>query len=357
VRRVSKWQQNLGLAIVFQDHTGVASQDASAIGLIPMRRLLTLANSGFKIVKDDGYIAFLEKFKSSFEERAYRLLQRSRKIVYDKKQQQAWPRERPLVSIIIPCYNYGEFVRGAIESVIAQTFQRFEILVIDDGSTDGLTKQVLHDLSYEKTRVIHQCNQGLAQTRNNGAAIAAGKYICFLDADDLIEPTYLEKTLHILESDESVGSCYSWVRCFGDYEAIWKTEDLDPFFLKKRNTSSSHSVIRKEAWERVKESNGSGFLSEYNGYFEDWVFWIEMVQCGYRGVAIREPLIRYRVHDKSLGATHKPGFDKMLEVLHENKRDFFRNRTVSKQLEKYLSRRILMENSLINLSSPSDWIK
>ena len=248
------------------------------------------------------------------------------------------------------------YIREAIESVLAQTFQRFEILVINDGSTDELTKQVLHELSYEKTKVVHQSNQGLAQTRNNGAEMALGKYICYLDADDLIEPTYLEKTLRILESDESVGSCYSWVRCFGDHESIWKTDDLDPFFLKKRCTSSSHSVIRTDAWEKVKERNGSGFLSKYNGYFEDWVFWIDMVLCGYRGVVIREPLIRYRIHKDSLGATHKPGYERMLKVLHEERREFFRERGTLKRLDKYLNRRILMENCLINLSGPREGV-
>jgi glycosyltransferase involved in cell wall biosynthesis len=316
-----------------------------------------LAKSLLETAKEDGLSAFLARLNISFEERAHRLFVRSRKKIYEKREQQPWPPERPLVSLIIPCYNYGRFLCEAIESVLAQTYQRFEILVIDDGSTDELTKNVLQSLSYEKTRVIHQSNQGLAQTRNNGAAIAAGKYICFLDADDLIEPTYLDKTLHVLESDESVGSCYSWVQCFGECQSIWKTEDLDPFFLKKRNTSSSHSVIRKDAWESVKQKNGTGFLSEYNGYFEDWVFWIEMVQCGYRGVAIREPLIRYRIHSNSLGAIHKPGFEKMLQILHANKKEFFQDRTGAKELEKSLNRRIVMENSRINLSSPSDWRK
>lgn len=249
------------------------------------------------------------------------------------------------------------YISEAIESVLAQTFQRFEILVINDGSTDALTKNVLHDLSYEKTKVIHQDNQGLARTRNNGAAMTVGKYICYLDADDLIEPTYLERTLYILEGDESVGSCYSWVRCFGDYEAIWETDDLDPFFLKKRCASSSHSVIRKEVWEKVKEKNGSGFLSEYDGYFEDWVFWIDMVQSGYRGVVIREPLIRYRVHKDSLGAAHKPGYAKKLQALHEDRRDFFKDRSLAEELDKYLNRRIVVENSMINLSFPTDWTK
>ncbi len=322
-----------------------------------MKTLIKLAKNGLQVAKKEGLRVFLERLKASFEERAYRLAKGKSKLVYEKKQQLIWPHEKPLVSIIVPCYNYGMYVSEAVESVLAQTFQRFEILVIDDGSTDGFTKKRLNEFAYQKTKVIHQPNQGLAQTRNNGAAMAAGKYLCYLDADDLLEPTYLEKALLVLESDESVGSCFSWVRCFGDFESIWETDDLDPFLLKRRCTASSHSVIRKEAWEKVKERNGAGFLKEYDGYFEDWVFWIDMLQCGYRGIAITEPLIRYRVHKDSLGAKHKPGYVKRLRELHEKRKDFFRDRSVAKKLEKQLNRRVIVENSLVNLSSASDWRK
>lgn len=285
------------------------------------------------------------------ERQMHRLLQNRQRILCQEKQQERWPIEKPLVSVIIPCYNYGRFVEGAIESVLAQTFQRIELIVIDDGSTDELTREVLRNLSYEKTKVFHQDNQGLAQTRNNGAAMAAGKYICYVDADDLIEPTYLEMTLYLLESDEGLGSCYSWVQCFGDADSVWKTQDLDPFFLRQYTTAPSHSVIRKEAWERVKEQNGSGFLTKYNGYFEDWVFWIDMVQCGYRGKVIPEPLIRYRVHKDSLGATHKPEFDSMLKVLHRDKNEFFNDQSYRRKLQKKLNRRIYVTNNSINLST------
>lgn len=265
--------------------------------------------------------------------------------------QEPWPLDKPLVTVIIPCYNYGRFIKEALDSVMAQTYQRFEVLVINDGSTEELTNQVLGSLEYPKTTVIHQRNQGLAATRNNGAALAAGKYICYLDADDAIEPTYLEKTLGLLEGDESLGSCYSWVRCFGEYDSIWKTRDLDPFYLHECTTSSSHAVIRKSSWERVKEVNGSGFLSKYDGYFEDWVFWIDLVQCGFRGKVIKQPLICYRVHKGSLGATHKPGFDSMLRELRVDRSDFFHDAQYRARLGRRLNRRVYVRNRLINLLS------
>ena len=315
-----------------------------------LNKLVSLPMKASRVIREEGAVRFFRRLGMFCHSLAHCLLQRTTRIQSEAKLQVEWPHEKPLISIIVPCFNYGMFLRGAIESVLDQTYRRFEIIVINDGSTDEFTKQLLRDLNYPKTRVIHQHNQGLAQTRNNGAIQAAGKYICFLDADDLIEPTYLEKTLSFLESDESLGSCYSWVRCFGDRDSIWRTSDLDPFFLRRGTTASSHSVIRKEAWEKVKAANGAGFLSKYNGYFEDWVFWIDMVQCGYRGHAIEEPLIRYRIHRSSLGATHKPGFDTMLRLLHEDRGSFFRDRSYRRRLEKTLRRRIYIENAWINLA-------
>lgn len=317
-----------------------------------MKTMLQRGNEAVEIFRMDGLISLLERLKRCLNYQMHELSKGMQQIQCQYKQQEEWPAERPLVSIIIPCYNYGRFIKGAIESVLAQTFQRLEILVIDDGSTDELTKDVLQNLCYEKTKTIHQVNQGLAQTRNNGAVLATGKYICYLDPDDFFDPTYLEKTVALLESDESLGSCYSWVRCFGDIESIWETQDLDPFLLRQYTTAPSHSVIRKEAWIRVKDQNGAGFLSRYNGYFEDWVFWIDMVRCGYRGQVIKEPLIRYRVHKASLGATHASEREKMLPVLYEERPEFFFNRSYRKQLCKNLNKRIYIENSRINLSSP-----
>jgi glycosyltransferase involved in cell wall biosynthesis len=263
--------------------------------------------------------------------------------------QSIWPPDLPLVSIIIPCYNYGQYLHGAISSVHRQTFQRYEIIVIDDGSTDPLTHEVIKNLQSPKTRVISQTNRGLAETRNIGARLSFGKYLCYLDADHFIDPTYLEKTLGVLESDETIGSCFSWVKCFGDTDSLWKTEHLNPHTLYESTTASSHSVIRKEAWEAVRRFNGAGFLSKYDGYFEDWVFWIDMVQSGYRGHVIREALIFYRVHRQSLGAIHKAGFADMLRVLHQDRADFFGSRSHRRKLAAALNKRRYITNKTANL--------
>ena len=331
-------------------HYADGAENGFAVLTKLVRHFSKWLQSRFMLVTSDGFASAPSRIGRSAQVRFHMLLRRCQRLRCIKRVQVPWPADKPLISVIIPCFNYGTYLKGAIDSVLAQSFKRLEIIVINDGSTDKLTKQILEALDRPKTRVVHQRNQGLAQTRNNGAALGRGKYICYLDPDDFFEPTYLIKTLEVLESDESIGSCYSWVQCFGDSNCLWKTQDLEPFVLVERDTAPAHSVLRKQAWEAVKKHNGMGFLSKYNGYFEDWVFWIDMLQCGYRGVVIEEPLIRYRVHKKSLSAMHRQGFDKMVQVLHEDRKEFFQNRRYLVELERKLNRRIYTENRHINLS-------
>ena len=88
------------------------------------------------------------------------------------------------VSVIIPCYNQGQYIEEAVKSVLAQTYQNFEIIIVNDGSTDEFTNKLLSDYDKQKTKVLHTDNQGLASARNNGIKVAKGKYILPLDADE-----------------------------------------------------------------------------------------------------------------------------------------------------------------------------
>ena len=100
----------------------------------------------------------------------------------------------PSVSVVIPCFNQGHFVDEAVDSVLAQSFDDFEIIIVNDGSTDGHTDRLPEDYPRERARVL-TTNQGLAAARNNGIAAAQGTYILPLDADDRILPGYLEKSV------------------------------------------------------------------------------------------------------------------------------------------------------------------
>ena len=113
--------------------------------------------------------------------------------------------ERSLVSVVIIAYNCAKYICDAIDSVLAQTFQDFEIIIVNDGSTDQKTNDILRNLNKPKTRVIHTVNQGVCHARNTGIKESLGEYILPLDSDDKITEIYLEKAVKVLDENANVG--------------------------------------------------------------------------------------------------------------------------------------------------------
>src|SRR5262245_25793619 len=122
----------------------------------------------------------------------------------------------PKVSVVITCHNLGRYLDEAVDSVLAQSFQDFEIVVVDDGSTEDETRALLADYRRPRTRVIRIDNRGLPGARNEGIRHTTGPYLCALDADDRLAPTYFEKAVAILDRDPSVAFVSHWLRTFGE---------------------------------------------------------------------------------------------------------------------------------------------
>ena len=120
----------------------------------------------------------------------------------------------PLVSVVIPSFNSGDYILEAIESVAQQTYLRVEVIVVDDGSTDDTVKKLRSLIETGKIHYTFQSNQGLAAARNTGIELAKGEYLQFLDADDLISPTKIEKQVQRLENSLEPAVCGSDFRCF-----------------------------------------------------------------------------------------------------------------------------------------------
>jgi glycosyltransferase involved in cell wall biosynthesis len=206
---------------------------------------------------------------------------------------------QPLIAVVIPCYNYGMYITEAVESVKAQTLSNVELIVVDDGSTDPLTVQILSELAAKGgVNVIRQPNRGLSAARNTGIRSTSARYIVCLDADDRIEPTYLEKAVAVLESRPDVGIAYSWARLFGDEDYIWVTEPADAVRLLEYNHIPVSAVFRREAWQLV-----GGFDETMRIGYEDWEFWLRIMSLGYRGWLIPEPLFAHRRHGRTM--THE----------------------------------------------------
>ena len=192
--------------------------------------------------------------------------------------------------MIIPCFNHGQYLDEAVESVLSQTYRDFEILIVDDGSTDPATQALLADYSRPRTRLIRAAHRGVSAARNTAIANTGGTYLCALDADDRLEPTYFEKAVSVLDADPSVGFVSCWLRTFGKEEWEWKPEQCDLPALLWEDTVVTAALMRRDA---VVAAGGYDTTMPVQGA-EDWDLALTLVEHGYRGAILREVLFNYR---------------------------------------------------------------
>ena len=202
----------------------------------------------------------------------------------------------PAVSVIIPCYNQAGYLREAVESVVAQTFTYWEIVIVDDGSPDdtGATAEAIISENLGRAiRLLQKENGGVSEARNAGIRISRGAYILPLDADDIIRPTMLEKTVRLLDSDPGIAIAYTDITHFGAINRTIQAAEFDAKKIPINNQLNCCSLYRREAWEC-----SGGYRSLYWGY-EDWDFWVGCAAAGSRATRAPESLLLYRVKDAS----------------------------------------------------------
>ena len=199
------------------------------------------------------------------------------------------------VSVIIPCYNQGQFIDEAVDAVLAQTFRDFEIIIVNDGSTDPATNRLLQTFSRPRTTVLTTDNQGLAAARNNGIRQSQGRYILPLDADDRIAPTYLERAVALLDGQDDLGIVYCRARLFGAVEAQWDLPDFSLEQMLLDNLIFCSALFRRVDWEQV----GGYDVSMRHGW-EDYDFWLSLLAMERKVHCIPETLFFYRVSDGSM---------------------------------------------------------
>jgi glycosyltransferase involved in cell wall biosynthesis len=205
------------------------------------------------------------------------------------------------VSVVIPSYNYGQFIGAAIESVLAQSYPIAEIIVIDDGSTDK-TEQIVKKFD-NKVHYIKQKNSGVCAARNNGVKISRGDFIAFLDADDSWHPQKIEKQMNKFQSDSEIGLVHCGMREF-DSETNktirlhlegsegWVAKDILLFDKNVIIGPGGAIVIKREAFEEVK-----GFDTNLK-IGEDWDFCYRVARKFKIGF-VPEILVNYRNHGKN----------------------------------------------------------
>ena len=202
----------------------------------------------------------------------------------------------PPVSIVIPCFNQGEFLMDAIRSVEQCDRDLHELIIVNDGSTDPSTVRLFKDLEARRYTIINQANQGLAAARNNGIAASTGKYILPLDADNKIRPQYIHEAARILDRYPRVGVVYGNGQYFGDKSGPWIVPAFDPLRLILKNYIDACAVFRREIWVRC---GGYDADMPFQG-FEDWNFWLDAASQGWSFFHLRKVVFDYRYRNDSM---------------------------------------------------------
>jgi glycosyltransferase involved in cell wall biosynthesis len=227
----------------------------------------------------------------------------------------------PVVSVVIPCYMQAHFLEAAVESVVAQTFGDWEIVIVDDGSPDntaGIARGLIERHPGRTIRLVRQTNGGLASARNTGVRASRGAYVLPLDSDDLIHPSMLEKCCRLLDEDPGVAIAYTDLEHFGEVQKLVRAPDFDPAGLKKGNRLNYCSMYRRTAWEDT-----GGYSELMSLGYEDWDFWVRCIERGLVARRIPEPLLRYRVKPNTMYGTALAHDDQLrAQVVLNNSRSY-----------------------------------
>ena len=207
-----------------------------------------MSNVSFDFSKTPGKVLNVEKFEKDYE---------------------------PIISVIMPFYNDGKTIEQSVNSVLNQTFPCFELLILNDGSTDEESLENLKKVEKldKRIKVIHKENEGVAATRDLGVSKSSdkSKYIIFLDSDDLLEPTYFECCYWTLETNTKASWAYTDSVGFDGAEYTWN-KWFDSEKMKRENELTIISCIRKEDFNEV-----NGFEIREKNVFEDWNLWLKLI--------------------------------------------------------------------------------
>ena len=200
----------------------------------------------------------------------------------------------PKVSVLIPAYNAMPYLEAALSSVLNQTFTDYEVIVINDGSTDNI-EEWMTQVSDSRVQLVSQPNLGVSQTRNNGIKKSRGEYLAFLDADDLWESTKLAKQVQVLNNHPEVGLVYTGVAYVDEKGnstgrvVKYRQEGHVWQELTKGNLVECGSVamVRRQCFEEC------GVFDTAVAPCEDWDMWLRIAKA-YPFKVIEEPLVYYR---------------------------------------------------------------
>jgi len=235
----------------------------------------------------------------------------------------------PVVSIISSFFNAHQYFEETYQSVINQTFQNFEWIIVDDGSTDPEAIALFQSLPTRSRKIKtlkHEINQGLSAGRNTAIAHAKGKYLFFIDLDDLIDPTYIEKCVLFLETHSDFAIVNSYSVGFQAEEYWWHHGFDQPARFIQQNWVTGRLLYRKSDFDRL------GGFDENLSTYADWERWLRAIVNGQKGWTIPEYLDCYRRTDTGmLGTSLKDpiGNQREISLIQSRYQSFFANTALS----------------------------
>ncbi|DAA86934.1 TPA: glycosyl transferase [Candidatus Gastranaerophilales bacterium HUM_2] len=206
----------------------------------------------------------------------------------------------PKVSIIIPCYNQGKYVAEAINSALRQTFKDIEIVCVNDGSTDNSVEIIKSFENKYKNFIFlnNKENRGVIYSRNFAIKNCNGTYILPLDADDIIEPTYVEKAVKILDNNSNIGIVYCKAKIFGNYDKYWNLKPFNKSDILYENCIFCSALFRKSDFLKI-----GGYNNNMKYGCEDYDLWLSFIEQGLEVFQINEILFSYRQYDETSRTT------------------------------------------------------
>lgn len=263
----------------------------------------------------------------------------------------------PLVSVLMPAYNTAQFIGDAIQSILSQTFSDFELIIVNDGSTDR-TEDVV--LSYQDNRIRYfknDGNKGLTYTRNRLISLSSGEYIAFIDSDDLNNVRRLELQIRMLENDKSLGFVSASATTLNNDKTrggSWKfdltPEQLKPYFLFNNPVVTSTMTIRKSALPDVNFREGYPPCEDYDLSVR--------INYHHKGLVLPVSLASYRLHVNNISFLKNDTVrENINKVVSDQLRYYFNNEYSIQEEKLHVSLSdFSIHNNIADLKSLPDWL-
>ena len=209
----------------------------------------------------------------------------------------------PIISVMLCAYNAEKYIREAVDSILAQTFTNFELVIVDDGSTDG-TRTIIQSYDDTRVRVIFSQHNYIASL-NVGLRACRGEYIARMDADDKVAPNRLERQFQVMQENPGLTVCFSWGRTFGEVEEpighCARGQIRNPYFWLVTGNYLMHpsAMIRKSFLQRHR------LLYKDYPYAEDYKLWTDITRLGGTFYIIPEQLFFYRISNSQVSVKYR----------------------------------------------------